>query len=309
MRRLLPLLLCAACSGGAAPSATATGFVFVPTANSAPTTASRSTPLPVATVREVPPPDASVPLATAIRDRIMAESAATGGLDGDLLRQGRELELSRDLAGARKAYYELITKAPQSPLIPYAYLAFADLFFDEAEHDDPSKLPLARQAYEKVLTYPPPGNLAYAFAWHRIGLVASQMSDDARALDAQRKALATVSQYPSQPLAARLAESARHELVVAYAKAGDPQRAPAFFRSVDATDASAMLIALGKAYVERGMARELIGLYEAALGGSGDPALCAAADDAARALAARADAQTATSVARFQTKRQAVCGP
>jgi hypothetical protein len=55
-------------------------------------------------------------------------------------------------------------------------LAFADLFFDEAEHDDPTKLPLAQQAYQKVLAYPPPANLAYAFAWYRLGVIASRMA-------------------------------------------------------------------------------------------------------------------------------------
>jgi tetratricopeptide (TPR) repeat protein len=253
-----------------------------------------------------------VPLATALRDGIMAESAGSSGLDADLLRQGRELETSRDFAGARKAYFELITKAPGSPLVPYAYLAFADLFFDEAEQD-PSKLPLAQQAYQKVLSYPPPANLAYAFAWYRLGVVASKLGDDARALDAQRKAIAAVNQYASLPVAARLAETARHELVVAYARAGDPQRAIPFFRNVDATDASVLVIALGREYLEHGMARELVGLYEAALAGaSRDPALstlCAAADDGARTLAARADSQTATMLARFQTRRRAACGP
>ena len=143
---------------------------------------------------------------------ILADSANDGDLDAVLLRQGRELELSRDLAGARKAYYELIVKAPQSSRVPYAYLAFADLFFDEAEHDDPSKLPLAQQAYQKVLAYRPPANLAYAFAWHRLGVIASRMGDDARARDAQRKTLAAVKQYPGLAAASPLAEAARREL-------------------------------------------------------------------------------------------------
>jgi tetratricopeptide (TPR) repeat protein len=210
MRRFAPLAaLGALCACAASPAPTSAAFVFVPTAEPAPRTIAR--PEAPAIGPPAPPlaPAAPVSLSHAVRDDILADSANDGGLDAEILRQGRELELSRDLAGARKAYYELIVKAPQSSRVPYAYLAFADLFFDEAEHDDPSKLPLA---YQKVLAYPPPANLAYAFAWHRLGVIASRMGDHARALDAQRKTLAAVKQYPGLAGAAPLAEAARREL-------------------------------------------------------------------------------------------------
>jgi tetratricopeptide (TPR) repeat protein len=202
----------ALCACAASPAPTTAAFVFVPTAEPTPRATARPEAPAIAPPAQPLAPAAPVSLAHAVRDDILADSANDGGLDADLLRQGRELELSRDLAGARKAYYELIVKAPQSSRVPYAYLAFADLFFDEAEHDDPSKLPLAQQAYQKVLAYPPPANLAYAFAWYRLGVIASRMGDDARALDAQRKTLAAVKQYPGLAGAAPLAEAARREL-------------------------------------------------------------------------------------------------
>ena len=49
-----------------------------------------------------------------------------------------------DLDNARKVYFELIQKAPKSPYIPNAYLAFGELFFNEAQ-GDPSKWELAAQ--------------------------------------------------------------------------------------------------------------------------------------------------------------------
>jgi len=54
---------------------------------------------------------------------------------------------------ARRGYYQLIQRFPQSPLVPYAYLAFGELFVHESQ-TDPSKLALAEQALLKVLSYP-----------------------------------------------------------------------------------------------------------------------------------------------------------
>src|SRR5262249_7687152 len=60
-----------------------------------------------------------------------------------------EYEQAQDLNNARKVYYELIQKAPQSKYIPNAYLAFGELFFNEAQ-GDPSKWDLAAGAYQEV---------------------------------------------------------------------------------------------------------------------------------------------------------------
>ena len=255
MRRFAPLALCAACACAASSPPPPAAFVFVPTAEPAPPAAAHRDQSASLSPVELPAHAATVPLATAVRDAILADSARAAGVDADRLRRGRELELSGDLGGARRAYLELIVTTPQSPLVPYAYLAFGDLFFDEAEHDDPTKLPPAQQAYQKVVSYPPPGNLAYAFAWHRLGIVASRLGDDAHALDAQRKALIALGQYPTLPVGPALAEASRGELVVAYARAGQPDRALTFFRATAPQDASGLLIALGREYVRRGMVR------------------------------------------------------
>jgi len=147
-----------------------------PTAEPAPRTTARPEAPAIGPPAPPLPPAAPVSLAHAVRDDILAESANDGGLDADILRQGRELELSRDLAGARKGLLRAHREGAAVVARAVRYLAFADLFFDEAEHDDPSKLPLAQQAYQKVLAYPPPANLAYAFAWHRLGVIASRMA-------------------------------------------------------------------------------------------------------------------------------------
>ncbi len=49
-----------------------------------------------------------------------------------------EYEQSGDTANARRVYLDLITKTPNSKYIPNAYLAFGELFFNEAM-GDPTK--------------------------------------------------------------------------------------------------------------------------------------------------------------------------
>lgn len=76
-----------------------------------------------------------------------------------------------DLKNARSGYYELIKNSPQSKLVPHAYFAFGEMFFFEAQHGDPSKLALARQAYQEVLKYPPLTNSVHAYAKKRMAQI------------------------------------------------------------------------------------------------------------------------------------------
>lgn len=63
-----------------------------------------------------------------------------------------EYELAKDAVSARKTYYELIVKQPNSKYIPYSYFGFGEMFFEEAKAD-PSKWDLAKQSYLEVLKY------------------------------------------------------------------------------------------------------------------------------------------------------------
>lgn len=85
---------------------------------------------------------------------------------------GLEHELSGDLTAARKAYFQLISKAPASKLVPLAYFAFGEMFFAEAQ-TDASKIDLANQAFKEVLKYPPQTNPVYVEAQHRLAQIAA----------------------------------------------------------------------------------------------------------------------------------------
>jgi TolA-binding protein len=62
-----------------------------------------------------------------------------------------EYEQGGDTVNARRVYLDLITKTPNSKYISNAYLAFGELFFNEAM-SDPSKWEAAKQAYQKVIS-------------------------------------------------------------------------------------------------------------------------------------------------------------
>lgn len=139
-----------------------------------------------------------------------------------------EEELSGDLMSARKHYYELIQKYPQSKYLPNAYLAFGEMFYAEAT-GDPSKLDLAEASYKEVLKYPPPENTVYGYASYKLGQVSLAKGDGPKALSAFKKAIDFGKTYPQLPGAARLAEASRKDLVLAYSLVGDPHAAWNFF--------------------------------------------------------------------------------
>jgi tetratricopeptide (TPR) repeat protein len=120
-------------------------------------------------------------------------------------------EQAADTANARRVYLQLITRKPNSKYVPYAYLSFGELFFLEGKAD-PSKWEFARQAYERVVASPPPGNRVYAYAWYKLGLVYSNEGDVEHAQDGFQKAADAASQFQDLPEAARIGGAARAEL-------------------------------------------------------------------------------------------------
>ena len=89
-----------------------------------------------------------------------------------------EYELAGDFRDARRLYFELIKRSPNSKLIPFAYFAFGEIFFAEAKVDPP-KDDLALQAYAEVLKYPAANNAVYADAKRRIGEIKARKAGNA----------------------------------------------------------------------------------------------------------------------------------
>lgn len=178
-----------------------------------------------------------------------------------------EYEQSGDTANARRVYLDLITKTPNSKYIPNAYLAFGELFFNEAL-SDPTKWEPAKQAYTKVLMKPPPDNKVYGYAWYKIAYVFWNQGDLPHALDAFKKTIDFGVQYSQLPNATKLAESARKDVIPVYALAGNPNDAYNFFKNLSGDAAGSndktfkMMDDLGQNYLDTGHYPEAIALYK-----------------------------------------------
>lgn len=85
-------------------------------------------------------------LASAKRHYLLSASGSGPETAEAKYRLGMLAECEGDLSTARKLYFQVVSEAPRSPLIPYAYFAFGELFAQEIKND-PSKTELARQAY------------------------------------------------------------------------------------------------------------------------------------------------------------------
>ena len=188
-------------------------------------------------------------------------------LDEVLYYLAYEYEQAEDLVNARKVYYELIQKTPNSKYIPSAYLAFGELFFGEAQ-SDPAKFELAKQAYLEVIKYPPPDNKMFGYAHYKLAYVHWNQEDFPRALTHFKKTIEFAAQYPTMPNAGPLANAARKDVVPVYALAGRPEAAYNFFHTLSGDKANEnaktfdMMDALGQNYLDTGYYAEAIALYQ-----------------------------------------------
>jgi TolA-binding protein len=131
-------------------------------------------------------------------DALVAGFASYPLLDEARYFDALEHEAAGDLGAAKRLYYELVSKNPTSRYVPYAYFAFGEMFVSEGA-DDPSKLDLALQSFQKAVEAPPPDNKLYGWAWFRIGNVEDQKGDASAAHDAYAKAREFATAYPQIP--------------------------------------------------------------------------------------------------------------
>jgi TolA-binding protein len=188
---------------------------------------------------------------------VAADYPTAAQLDEVLYYLAYEYEQAGDAKNARAAYYELIQKVPTSKFIPNAYLAFGELFFNEAQ-GDPSKWDLAAQAYTEVIKYPPPANKAFGYAWYKTAYVFWNKGELDKALNAFKKTIDFGVAHATLPGAAKLADSARRDVIPVYALKGDPARAYDFLHNLSGDAAGAndktfrMLADLGTNYIDTG---------------------------------------------------------
>jgi tetratricopeptide (TPR) repeat protein len=177
-----------------------------------------------------------------------------------------EYEQAKDLERARNVYLELIEKAPNSPYVPNAYLAFGELFFNEAM-GDPSKWALAESAYKEVTKYKPPQNKVYGYALYKLGYVYWNSGEYAQAIQEFKNVIEYGDKFADMPNAKLIQKSARRDIIPVYAVAGKASKAFNFFRPLSGDSGGSqeltlqMLRELGISYFDTGHYEESITLY------------------------------------------------
>jgi hypothetical protein len=151
----------------------------------------------------------------ACRERILNEgvpSTTSGAIDGsDLARTAEEARKRKDGDAERAAYFDLISKAPTSPYVPFAYFEFAELFKAEAA-SDPTKLPLVEEALNQALQQAAPKNRLYLVAKYRLGQTYALQKQDDKARDAFQSAIDDASTHGEWDCATQVAEAAQRAL-------------------------------------------------------------------------------------------------
>ncbi len=178
-----------------------------------------------------------------------------------------EYEQAGDMKNARATYYDLIKKAPQSHYVPNAYLAFGELFFNEAQ-GDPTKWDLAAQAYTEVVKYVAPQNKVQGYAFYKLAYVHWNKGEFEKALDAFKKTIEVGVANSTLPGATKLAESARRDTIPVYALKGDPKMAFGFLKNISGDAAGSnektfkLMDDLGNAYLDTGHYPEGVLVYK-----------------------------------------------
>ena len=190
--------------------------------------------------------------------KVLTEQYATySQLDEVLYYLAYEYEQAGDNDNARKVYAQLIHDRPNSKYVPNAYLAFAELFFNESQ-GDPSKWDTSRKAYEEVLKYKPETNKVYGYAMYKLAYVHWNMGAYDKAIETFKRTIEYGVTYSQQPGASKYAESSRHDIIPVYALQGKPEMAYNFFHGLsgdkvgESSKTIGMLEELGQNYLDTG---------------------------------------------------------
>ncbi|MEM1029427.1 MAG: hypothetical protein AAGN82_03710 [Myxococcota bacterium] len=188
-----------------------------------------------------------------------------GCIDEVLYYLAYEYEQAGELDKARDVYLELTENWKDSRFVPNAYLAFGELFFNEAQ-GDPSKWDVAGNFYRQVQDYDPPGNKLWGYATYKLGYVEWNKGEYGKAIAEFKRVIEFGKKYSNLPNAPGLAKSARRDIIPVYALAGDPAKAYATFKPLSAKgdDGSTyeMMEDLGQNLLDTGHYAEAIILYK-----------------------------------------------
>ena len=144
------------------------------------------------------------------------------------------------------------------PVCSTAWLSFAEFYFNDGDMD------VARRMYEKVLEFPPPENRVYGFAVYKQAWVHFNLEDFRSSLASFVATIEFAAENPDASDATNLANSARRELVMPYARVGRPSQALEFFERYarNREEAMTMLESLAEIYFDTGQWTDTIAVYQ-----------------------------------------------
>jgi hypothetical protein len=168
---------------------------------------------------------------------------------------------------ALATYLMLIKKRPKSKFVSAAYIAYGDLYFEDALNGKIDwKIPL--EAYDRVIqSGDPPDNKQWGYAQYKKGFIYWNLGQYKDAVTAFKKAIEFGTKFSDLPKAPQIAEEARKELVPVYAEYGKATEAYGFFSGVsgdkpgDKTKTITMLEKLGEEYLARAHPLEAKALF------------------------------------------------
>lgn len=168
---------------------------------------------------------------------------------------------------ALATYLMLIKKRPKSKFVSAAYIAYGDLYFEDALNGKIDwKIPL--EAYDRVIqSGEPPDNKQWGYAQYKKGFIYWNLGQYKDAVTAFKKAIEFGTKFSDLPKAPQIAEEARKELVPVYAEYGKASEAYGFFSSVsgdkpgEKTKTIALLEKLGEEYLGRAHPLEAKALF------------------------------------------------
>lgn len=141
---------------------------------------------------------------------------------------------------ALKTWWKLIKMFPSSRYVPDAYLAVGEWYFNAAQ------LTKAIKAYQRVTTFsdsPVAPYAQYKLAWCHYNL---------QEFDKALEGFVTVARLDGSAPTRQLAEEARKDAVMAFAQAGAPNRAEAFFSELAPGKELALLSRLAGLWTDAG---------------------------------------------------------
>jgi len=149
------------------------------------------------------------------RERILNEGVPSSGgapvAGAELAQKAEAARKNKDMAGERAAYFDLISQAPGSPYIPFAYFEFAELFKQEAA-SDPTKLPLVEEALQQALSQPAPKNRLFLVASYRMAQVYALENKKPEAHDAYQRTIDDATTNTRWDCALPVAEAAQRAI-------------------------------------------------------------------------------------------------